>query len=158
MRPHTLVPDGTSLLRRRVGGTSRAKTVRRGKARGRNEPCRVGARKAGFDPPPPVKHKAFLCDDSASRRGTSWPKRAKRTHKNSLCGTGAFRASVAFVPPPFQKRMRSEGGTTGGSLEKRTGVPQEPEPVFVSVWRRFQRPDRGEAQRSERGQRLFLTG
>jgi len=28
MRPHSFVPDGTSLLRRHVGGTSRAKTVR----------------------------------------------------------------------------------------------------------------------------------
>ena len=88
------------------------------------------ARKAGFDPLPPNEHKWFLCDVSASRRGTSWPTRAKRTHKNDLCASGAFRALPAFVPPACKlsgcdpkkanrEQSGPEGGTTDGSVCER---------------------------------------
>ena len=39
-------------------------------------PSATQARKSVFDPPPPDEHKCVLCDESASRRGTSWPTRA----------------------------------------------------------------------------------
>ena len=65
-------------------------------------PSAPQARKAVFDPPPPNEHKWFLCDVSASKRGTSWPTRAvfRERIKTSYVGLVLSERHVALVPPP----------------------------------------------------------